>query len=511
MGRTQKSIKNIAFGIGAQIVTTIITFVTSSLFVKMLGDEVNSLKGLFHEIVMNLSLAELGIGTAIVYNLYKPLAENDKDKISELMTFYKNVYRIIAAVLMGLGGIVCIFVPLLVKDLHFTNSYMRMIFMLFVINLSTSYLFSYKISLLGADQNNYLYSFYNSVLGIIQAVVYVVVLVLTKNFVVYLVANIVTTLAKNYYISMQIDKRYPYLTNRKLPKEDRKKIFDNVKNIFIKEVSGKVTSSTDNILISTLVSSLMVGNYYFYSAIITVFKQLTERVDRGLRPSMGNLFATGDKKSCKAVINKLTWAYGVYSIFCATCFFACAEPFISFWVGPKYILDKYILVILAMNLYAYIICKPIYAAMHVSGYFVHGRNISIAGTVINLIVSIVLGYYTGIFGIFLGTFCTYLIQTVLKVYYIYKLKFNESCSEYLLTLLNITILLGVLMAGCGWICSFVKTGIFIVDFVISGLISAIIVILVIAVIYHKSEYFKYYKDLVFQYLNKMKKKKEKRG
>ncbi|MBR5762845.1 MAG: lipopolysaccharide biosynthesis protein [Lachnospiraceae bacterium] len=507
MGRTQKSIKNIAVGIAAQIVTTIVTFITRSLFVKMLGDEVNSLNGLFHEVVMNLSLAELGIGSAIVYNLYKPLAVRDENKISELMTFYKNVYRVIAAVLMGLGAIVCIFVPVLVKDLHFTNSYMRMIFMLFVVNISTSYLFSYKISLLGADQNNYLYSFYNSLLGVFQAVVYVIVLILTKNYVVYLVANIVTTLAKNYYISLQIDKRYPFLTNRKLPKEDRKKIFDNVKNIFIKEVSGKVTSSTDNILISVLVSSLMVGNYYFYSSIITVFKQLTERVDRGLRPSMGNLFAIGDKESCKGVLNKLTWGYGVFSIFCATCFFTCVEPFISFWVGPKYILDKYVLIILTLNLFAYIVCKPIYAAMHVSGYFVHGRNISIAGTVINLIVSVAFGYYTGIFGIFLGTFCTYLIQTVLKVYYIYKLKFNESSSKYLFTLLYYTVFLGALMALCGWICSYVHTGIFIVDFLICGVITAGIVIGLVILIYHNSEYYKYYKDLVVQYLNKMKKKK----
>lgn len=507
MGRTQKSIKNIAVGIAAQIVTTIVSFVTRSLFVKMLGDEVNSLNGLFREIVLNLSLAELGIGSAIVYNLYKPLANHDEEKICQLMTFYKNIYRIIAVVMLGLGSIVCIFVPLLTKDLTFTNSYMRMIFMLFVVNMSSSYLFSYKISLLNVDQNNYIYSFYNAILGVLQAVVSVIVLVTTKNFVIYLIANIFTTLAKNYYISLQVDKRYTFLRNSKLPKEDRKIIFNNVKNIFIKEVSGKITSSTDNTLISVLVSSLMVGKYSFYSSILTIFKQLTERIEAGIRPSMGNLFVSADNATCKKVINKLTWGYGMFGIFCTACLYGAAEKFISFWVGPKYLLDRYILIILAVNLFCYIIAKPIYDAMHVSGYFVQGRNISIAGSIINLIVSIIFGYYTGIFGIFLGTFCTYAIQMVMKAYYIYKLKFNESCVPYLITLLKLFLLLGALMVGCGFVCDYINTGIYLLDFFICGLISAVITLAVIWAIYSRSEYFKYYKDLAFSYLKKMKKKR----
>ncbi len=496
MGRTEKSIKNIAFGFGAQLVTTIITFVTRSLFVKMLGDDVNSLNGLFHEIIMNLSLAELGIGSAIVYNLYKPLAENDTEKVSELMTFFKNIYRLIAGVLLVLGSVVCIFVPLLVKDLSFTNSYMRIIFMLFVVNISSSYLFSYKIALLNADQKNYIYSFYSSILGVVQAVIFVVVLLVSKNYIVYLVASICTTVFNNFVISRQVDKRYKYLTKRALPKEDRKNIFANVKNIFIKELSGKITSSTDNILISVLVSTTMVGRYTFYSAILTIFKQITERVEAGVRSSMGNLFVSADNENCKKVIDRLTWGYGVFGVFCSVCLYSCAEQFISFWVGPQYLLDKYILFILVVNLFCYIISKPIYAAMHVAGYFVEGRNISIIGSVVNLAVSIVLGYFTGIFGIFLGTFCTYFIQIIMKIHYVYKLKFNETGLKYGWMLIRFSALLVLLTLGCGYICSFVNTSVFILAFFISGIIAAVISVVFILLIWSRSEFFKYYFDLV---------------
>lgn len=504
MGRTEKSIKNIAFGMGAQIVTTVITFVTRSLFVKILGDEVNSLNGLFHEIVMNLSLAELGIGSAIVYNLYKPLAEGNKEKVSELMTFFKKVYRIIAGVLLGLGTIVCIFVPLFVKDLNFDNTYMRLIFMLFVINISSSYLFSYKISLLNADQNNYVYSFYWSILSALQAVVYVVVLVTTKNYVIYLIVGIVTTVFNNYIVSRQVDKRYPYLENRTLPKEDKKNIFDNVKNIFIKELSGKITSSTDNILISILVSTLMVGKYSFYSAILTVLKSVTERVDQGLRGSLGNLFAVGENEKCKEVLYRLTWGYGVLGIFFSVCFFCCAQPFITLWVGSEYLLEIYVLVILTVNLFCYIISKPIYAVMHVAGFFKEGRNISIIGSVVNLVVSIVLGWFTGIFGIFLGTFFTYFIQILMKIYYVYKLKFKESYRKYLGMVTTYFLLMFALMFGCNYICSFISTSMVVVDFFLCGIISASITFLVVYVLYGRTDYFKFFAGLIGGFLKKRK-------
>lgn len=506
MGRTEKSIKNIAFGLGAQAITTIISFATKSLLVKVLGDEVNSLNGLFNEIIMNLSLAELGIGDAIVFNLYKPLAEHNEEKVSELMTFFKKVYTIIAGVLLALGTAVCFFVPALTKDLTFSNGYMRFVFMLFVVNISASYLFSYKIALLNADQNSYVYSFYNSILRIVQAVVMLLVMVITGNYIIYLIGNIIMTVIANYILSRQVDKRYTYLKKRKLAEEDRKTIFSNVKNIFIKELSGKITSSTDNILISVLVSTIMVGKYSFYSAIITIFKQVTEQVEVNVRASMGNLFATGSNDDCKRVLNRLTWGYGAFGVLCCTCLYVCAESFISFWVGTKYLLDNYILIVLTANLFCYIVAKPIYASMHVAGYFTQGRNISIIGSLVNLVVSIVFGYYTGIFGIFLGTFCTYFIQIVLKIYYVYKLKFKESALPYTWMIVRNAILLMVLMLGCRYICSFIHTPFYLLNFVIYGAISAVVTIVVLVFLYRRNEHYIYFLELAKKYIGRFRRK-----
>ena len=259
MGRVEKSLKNIAFGIIAQIFTTVITFFSRTVMLKALGIEIVSLNGLFNEIIANLSLAELGIGSAIVYNLYKPLAENDHEKICQLMTFFKQAYRVIAGAILLIGTIVCLFIPLMVNGIDYSNTYMRFVFMLFVINISSSYLFSYKISLLNADQNNYIYSFYGTICSIVGSLLLIGCMLLTKNFVFFLVLSVFVTLATNIILSAVIDRKYPYLKHIPLPASERKGIFSNVKNIFVKELSGRITSSTDNILISTIIGTIVVG------------------------------------------------------------------------------------------------------------------------------------------------------------------------------------------------------------------------------------------------------------
>ena len=506
MGRTEKGIKNIIFGFGAQFVTTLLTFLSRTIMLKCVGFEVVSLNSLFKEVVMVMSLAELGIGSAIVYNLYKPLAENDQEKICQLMSFFKQAYRVIALTMLGIGCIVCIFIPSIVKDLSLDTVFMRCVFMLFVINTASSYLFSYKISLLNADQNNYVYSIYSTIFNVIKIVLGLFVLWTTNNYIVYLIYNVFATLFVNFVISRQVDKRYLYLHDAVLPKEERKKIFENVKNIFIKELSGKITSSTDNILTSIMVSTIMVGKYSFYSTVFAVFKQFVEKIEAGIKAGMGNLFASGTNEECEHVLYRLTWGYGVIATFSCTCIYACCQSFIIAWVGEEYLLQKYVLCILVINLFCYIISKPIYSAMHVAGFFVQGRNISIIGSTVNLVVSLIFSYFTGIFGIFLGTFCTYFIQIVMKVYYVYKLKFKKSFSLYAFYLIRFFALTLLLMLVCDWVLKHASLSLMWADFVVKGLVSALVSITILWGLFHKTSEFEYYKHLVLKYMKRIKKK-----
>lgn len=502
MGRTERSIKNIVFGIGAQLITTLLTFISRTIMLKFMGLEVISLNGLFWEVIEALSLAELGIGSAIVYNLYKPLAEKDTEKVCQLMTFFKKAYHFIAVAVFALGSVVCVFVPYIVNDIGYPESYIRMVFMLFVVNISCSYLFSYKISLLNADQNSYLYSFYSSIIKIVTVIIEVAIMIITGHYIIYLVGRILLTLLSNAILSKKIDAKYPYLKPAVLPKEECRGIFDNVKNIFVKEVSGKITNSTDNILISTIISTIVVGKYTFYSTIIGVFKQFTSHVDTGIRASMGNLFVSGTKEDCERILYRLTWGYCAVGVFCSVCFFSACQSFICCWVGKEYLLEWQVVLILASNLFVFMCSKPIYAAMHVAGLFVEGRNISIIGSVVNLVVSIVFAQFTGLFGVFFGTFLTYVIQIVLKIHYVYKLKFEAKSRGYFIYILKFLLLFCILLLICNRVCSLIDTSVYLVDFLVKGIISAIICMGALCLCYFRSAEFVYYKSLAMGYLKK---------
>lgn len=502
MGRTEKSIKNIAFGIGAQLVTTLLTFISRTVMLRCLGLEVISLNGLFREVIEALSLAELGIGSAIVYNLYKPLAEKNEEKVCQLMTFFGQAYRVIALTVLGLGTCVCTFVPYIVNNLGYSQNYIRLVFMLFVVNISCSYLFSYKISLLNADQNSYVYSFYSSIIKTGTVIIEVCVIFLTKNYLVYLVLRIGLTLISNTIVSQKVDARYPYLKKAVLPKEERAKIFQNVKNIFIKEVSGKITNSTDNILISTIISTIMVGKYTFYSTIIGVLKQFVTHIDTGIKASLGNLFSNGSKKECETVMYRLTWGYCSLGIIFSVCFFSCCQSFISFWVGEQFLFDLSVVFILTANLFLFMCSKPIYAAMHVSGLFKEGRNISIIGSEVNLVVSIIFAHQTGIFGVFFGTFFTYVIQIFLKIHYVYKLKFEAPERHYHIYLLKFFGMFLILLAINYQLCSFIQTPVHLANFILKGIVAALVSGLSILLCFGKSEEFKYYISLGLVYIKK---------
>ena len=158
MGRTEKSIRNVKFALMAQIVTIVLSFVTRTCLVRILGIEAVSLNGLFTQVITAISLAEMGVGTAIIYNLYKPLAEGDHEKVSQLMNLFRTAYWIIGAATMVIGIVLIPWLPRLITDISLDISYIRIVYLMFIFQSAVSYLFSYKIALLQADQHGFVYT-----------------------------------------------------------------------------------------------------------------------------------------------------------------------------------------------------------------------------------------------------------------------------------------------------------------------------------------------------------------
>lgn len=501
MARTRNSIRNILFAFGAQAVSTLINFVVRTIMIKYLGNQAVSLNGLFTEVLSMLSLTELGVGSAIVYNLYKPLAEDNREKVCQLMDLFQKSYRIIAGATLGIGVAICPWLHLFVNSLDYSMGYIRVIYVLFVVNLSVSYLFSYKFSLLNADQKGYIMSVFGIVTKVLGAGVNVAVLILTKDFVVYLSVSICFTLLGNMVGSHIVNRTYPWLKEKheKLPKEEQKSVFSNIKNLFIKTLSGKITSSTDNLLISALVSTLQVGLYSNYALVIGVFRQVANQIAYGgLTASLGNLIVTEDEDKCVTVFNRLVYLFYIIAAISSVGVFCCIDLFVvELWIKDEaYLLGSTMIVfVCCLNLFMEIMHRPLWAIMEVSGLFRQDKYISIIGSAVNLVVSIALGLKLGITGIFIGTFLTYAIQAVLKAKLLYEQCFHRRAGKYYIV--SAIMLLGMLlqMAGSYWVCSLIRLDSVILQFLVQGIVCAAITGGSIVLITCKTEAFSYYLGL----------------
>lgn len=504
--RTYNSFKNVYYGLLITIINTILSFISRTVFLKFLGNSILSINSLFSEVIAMMSLAELGIGMSIVYHLYKPLVENDLRRISQLMTLYKKMYNIIAILMIIIGIILFPFIHLIVNDLNFSTQYIQMIFIFFVIRTSISYIYSYKSSLLNADQKQYIVSLINTIMQVIFTICMVLLLYLTGNYILYLVLNTITVFSGNFIVSKYVDRIYPDIKyNLAMDKIDKKEIFLSVKNIFIKRVSGQITTSTDNILISTLVSTLQVGFYSNYNMVFSVVRTVKSQLTKAFTASIGNLLVTESSNKCISILKRLTYIYMIFGLVMTSGLIVLIDDFIKLWIGSKYIMESSIIFIAICNLYIEILCEPIWQFLEVSGLFSKDKNIAIIGSSANLIVSVIFGKLLGISGIFLGTIFSQLIQLILKTIILFQYKFDENARVYLILIFKYFIMFILNSFLAFKIMIYVDFNNIVLSFLIKGTLAGLIPLLLVYLFFRKTEEFVYMKKIIIQFIKKIKK------
>lgn len=234
--RTKNAIKNFNLGAVSQVVNTLIMFFVRTVFIKTLGEEYLGVNGLFTNILTVLSFAELGIGNAIIYSMYKPISEDDKSKINGLLKLYKKSYTIIGIIVISIGLLIAPFIKFLIKDSPNISENLILIYILFLANTSLSYFFTYKKSIISAHQKEYVINNYRIVFHLIKGVLQILFLLLTRNFILYLLIQILCTLLENISLSRKANKMYAYIKNKEktdVSKEEKRQIFKNVKALVV--------------------------------------------------------------------------------------------------------------------------------------------------------------------------------------------------------------------------------------------------------------------------------------
>lgn len=421
--RTEYSILNIITGMGGYFLNTILGFVCRMVFVRCLSAEYLGVNGLFTNIISMLSLAELGVGSAIGYALYKPLAENDEAKIASLMKVYAKAYRTIGILIAIVGAALMPFLNIIIREQPDIPESIYLLYAINLFNTASSYFFSYRTSLLIAAQRNYIVGGLNYMVTILQSVLQMIFLLRFHNYLGYLLIQTVGTFTYNVLVSWIAGKTFPFIRKKEvkpLPKEERRTLFYNIRDLMIYKVSGLLVNSTDNILITFFSGLATTGVASNYTLLVNTLNSLLGQVFNGLTASIGNHNAseTKDKQfQMFSFLNMMNfWIFG----WAALGIVFCSSDLVQLCFGEEYVLPVEIPVIMAVNFYTVGMMNAVWTYKHTMGLFHYGRFMQIFTGILNIVFSIILGTYWGVFGILAATVvaraCTSLWYDPIAVY-----------------------------------------------------------------------------------------------
>lgn len=431
--RIGNTLRNTSAGLIGQLFTYILTFAYRTVFIYTLGANYLGVQGLFSNILSLLSLAELGVGNAIIFSLYKPLADKNTHKIQMLMGFYAKIYRIIGCVVAVLGLALTPYLDYLIKDKP-NIPHLTIIYLLFLADSVLSYFFAYKRSIIVADQKGYVNTINMTIFSFARNSVQIIWLLLFKSFIPVLIIQALSTLLSNIVISHKANKLYPFLTKSKnveIDPETKVDLSKKIRAMMYHKIGSVVVLGTDNLLISSFVGIYWVGIYSNYVMIIGMVTTFIQQFSQALVASIGNLVSTETTVKAKETFDLLYFLnFWIYA-FCTICFMTLFNPFITVWIGTEYLFNRWIVLIIVVNFYISGMRQNVLSFRNSLGLFWYDRYKPIAEALINLVASIVLLKYWGIAGVFLGT----LISTVttslwVEPYILFKHYFKSGLISY---------------------------------------------------------------------------------
>lgn len=505
MSRTKQSIKNASFSLICQGVQLAFQLITRVFFIRIIGREYLGLNGLFTDLLTALQLVELGIGPAIAFSLYKPLAENDKEKVKTIMNLFKKAYRIIGIVVFTLGLVFLPFYPYLIKDIPNIGN-LNLIYMLFVFNTSISYFYSYYRTLLISDQKKYIDISIQTGITLIYSIAQILTLYFTHNYIYYLLLQICGTVLINFIASRIALKEYPYLKEKDVQKLDEttsKEIKKNVLSMVFHKVGSIVRDSTDNLLISKFIGLAITGLYSNYSMITKALTNIVNQVFAAVVSSVGNLHVTKSAKSQRKVFYKINYINFWIATFCACCFGGLINSFIILIADESYLLGIFVTASISLKFYLDVMRKTPWMFCEAAGIYWQGKTKPIWEVIVNLIVSVILVKFIGMCGIFIGTIITILtVDLTIEPYLAFKYVLKDKTTKYYKKYAMYLIIAVITYALNFTICNSIGKG-GIVWFIIKAIISVIIVNGMIVICTFKTKEFQYVKKVIKDYKNKI--------
>lgn len=500
--RTVNASKNAVSAIGNKIIILFLTFISRKFFIQYIGVEYLGINGLFSNILTLLSMADLGLSTAMNVSLYKPIAENDTRKLSAMLNYFRKLYLIIAIGVMCIGFLLIPFLKYIVNmDQDIPHLYIY--YVVFVLKSVVSYLFIYKASIIRADQKSYLINKIEVYINVVKIVLQFATVVMFHNYLVYIILDVIAIVIQNILVSRVADRHYMFIREKnKLADNEIKKIFSDTTSIFLYKIAWSLLNGTDNILMSIMIGTIYVGYYSNYYTITNNLEVFVALLFTSLTASVGNLVATSTSenkyKTFKSMQMISFWVCGIVSL----CLLFLTQDFIVLWLGKDMLLDNITLISIVVNVFFSTCMRPIWTFREGTGMYKQIRYIMFATAVLNLVLSIILGRLMGISGII---FATSISKISTYFWYepniLFKKFFNKKPIVYYLDYLKNMVTIFVCIAFC-YIPIRCITTVSIFNWLLKAIMCVIIINIIYFIRYFRTEEFRNVKDKIIKLLCK---------
>ena len=432
--RVHRSVMNIKVGMFFYILSLFLAFFSRKIFLDCLGAEFIGLTGMLMNIMSFLSVAELGIGTSIVYFLYKPLQEDNHKKINEVMSMLAYLYRCIGIIIGGAGLIISIFLPLWFGHLSTGMPLVYFAFYSFLASSVAGYIFNYKQLLVSANQKQYLVNAYFQTISITQSISQIILAYCYRNLWLWVAVGIIFSIIGIIIFNYRIQKIYPWLCiNLKEGKQNLKKypeILRKTRQIFVQKIKNFILYRSDEILVGAFVSVTQVAFYGNYTIITSKLNFLVNILSDGMNAGVGNLVAEGNEKNTMKVFWELTAIRFLITGAIILGLLIFLQDFVTYWFGMKYRLDNIIVYLLLTNIFIYLSRGVVENYISAFGLYsdVWTSWLELA---LNICVTICLAPFYGIVGILLGKIVSvFFIALFWKPYFLFSKGLNKSVSIY---------------------------------------------------------------------------------
>lgn len=459
LDRTQNAIRNTAYGLINKVLLIIFPFIVRTVFIRTLGAEYLGLNSLFSSILTVLSLTELGFSSAVVFCMYKPIAEDDTQTIDALLYFYKKVYRYIGIIISVLGGILIPFLSYLIRGTYPTDINLVIVYVIYLLNTVLSYfLFAYLSALISAFQREDLISKVNIIIQSLMYIIQIIILLTVKNYYLYILTMPFFTIVNNIRTAVIAKKAFPqYKPQGTLNDEYKKTIKEKVSGLVINKICIISRNAFDSIFISMflgLTETAMYNNYYYImNAVIMITSVFVTSVVSGV----GNSVEMDNVQKNYNDMERINFIYMWVAGWMTVCLLCLYQPFMYLWVGKDLMYPIGCVVLLCFYFYILKMSDVRYIYELAIGLWWENRFRSIAEALANLILNFMLGKYFGVYGIIIATiisilFINYFYGTKILFKYYFK---EQSIIKYF----NSQYVYGVITLGICvvtyWICNFI--------------------------------------------------------